>query len=859
MSFVPEWIPVLKALESQRSTRLPFDDGKYLNLWREDPVTFNSCVAGTSPDVVFASCRASIVGEMVEESLLEPIREIRLDAKLKNELVEKLSNLVNETTLDKMQFVSFVDAFRNPVHLTQGPYVQIPSRRALPDLDSEHVDSHCIVVPFSNRPGTGKSYLGVVLVRALMIVRELWMKKSRSVGSPPILVLAYKNLAVDNFLVDLVKSEPVALARNKLIRIGGSCKDPRLDLYSERNSSQSDAQVKAKRCNVERLNRLRESIQANLSGSVASFLSFQPRMFVEGDEKARRQAGNMATSFLMESIIRRRLLIDSSTSAENDQECAPTSVIDGLSFMEIDRDRKACRVLQRLVDAPDSGATFVSKLVDEGLHYHEEHWGDMLLMWLYGKKPLPRCIFVQDDDGPCGALALSHDVSLCDAHRCFFESNDIGRCTSACVGNGSFCNDHCCQIDRCCAPRLGGLQKYCDSHSCKKCVELGLPARPCIDKPPRNVCEIHPLCTFPSCLEFCVAGGIYCGEHNIVKCMATTKKGKPCRGEPMSRYKPFCRDHLHWATSLNFDTVSIDSEESEGSEIVEPRDASPKEVRSKCVAMTKKGLPCKGQPLPGSIYCYDHAPPLAFDGAGTFIAATHDSSSPTSQVASKMGDNVESSAANIVSHEDGGSSAFSQPAATTSTVGPVGSDAFSKSDRITSAKSGVSHSLDDGDDALSAASSKSSGTVLIGDESRTKTAAEVDELDLDFEEGENLQHLREVFEIQSEDDDDSSLLVDADGAEETSLDDASSEASFYSTAQDLVSFRDPSNWTWDMPLDQRWRACRNLMEDLRIRMSEANLRVKRALVVARYDLQQAKVRAKARVYENKSVIGGTSE
>ena len=49
------------------------------------------------------------------------------------------------------------------------------------------------------------------------------------------------------------------------------------------------------------------------------------------------------------------------------------------------------------------------------------------------------------------------------------------------------------------------------------------------------------------------------------------------------------------------------------------------------------------------------------------------------------------------------------------------------------------------------------------------------------------------------------------------------------------------------------------MEDLRIRMSEANFRVKRALVVARYDLQQAKVRAKARVYENKSVIGGTSE
>ena len=40
-----------------------------------------------------------------------------------------------------------------PVHLTQGP------------------------------PGTGKSYLGVVIVRALMVIRSLWMSQCPEIGN----------------------------------------------------------------------------------------------------------------------------------------------------------------------------------------------------------------------------------------------------------------------------------------------------------------------------------------------------------------------------------------------------------------------------------------------------------------------------------------------------------------------------------------------------------------------------------------------------------------------------------------------------------------------------------------------------
>jgi len=71
--------------------------------------------------VVFSAHRATVIEDMIEKSLLEPIREIRQDVSLRDELVVKLEKLVSETTLDTMQFISFVDSLLNPVHLTQGP------------------------------------------------------------------------------------------------------------------------------------------------------------------------------------------------------------------------------------------------------------------------------------------------------------------------------------------------------------------------------------------------------------------------------------------------------------------------------------------------------------------------------------------------------------------------------------------------------------------------------------------------------------------------------------------------------------------------------------------------------------------
>lgn len=194
MTFVPEYIPVLKALEMQHEQTLPFNDGDLLNFCKSRPADLSNTI-----DLSFnLADKRGLVRDMVLNSGLQPIIELRRDDYLTDNLVNQLVQLVESATLDRGQLVSFLNSLRNPVHCTQGP------------------------------PGTGKSYLGVVIVRALMIVRSLWLQHNRSAGLPPILVLSYKNHAIDEFLVDLVNAESRSL-QGSLIRIGGSASsgDPR--------------------------------------------------------------------------------------------------------------------------------------------------------------------------------------------------------------------------------------------------------------------------------------------------------------------------------------------------------------------------------------------------------------------------------------------------------------------------------------------------------------------------------------------------------------------------------------------------------------------------------------------------------
>ncbi|KAG6592606.1 Serine/threonine-protein kinase mph1 [Phytophthora cinnamomi] len=258
-TFVPEFVPVLIALEKQRQLPVPFQDGALLNL-SEEAVVFgrNRSDSGNYEDegedgvdavdttVVsdFSAPTRELIRKVIQFSLLDPIVDIRRDAALRSSLERSLLNLVNSATLDPGQLKSFAEAMMYPVHCTQGP------------------------------PGTGKSYLGVVIVRALLVVRNLWKKKNREVGDPPILVLSYKNHAIDEFLLDLVRSEPVldhmpgnamCFGRyylgngfKQLVRIGGGCTEPELEQYRERNVAHSDPSVREASNRIESCQDLRD-------------------------------------------------------------------------------------------------------------------------------------------------------------------------------------------------------------------------------------------------------------------------------------------------------------------------------------------------------------------------------------------------------------------------------------------------------------------------------------------------------------------------------------------------------------------------------------------------------------------------
>lgn len=60
---------------------------------------------------------------------------------------------------------------------------------------------HCTQGP----PGTGKSYIGVVLIHALNIVKKYAKVAGISLG--PIVVLSYKNHALDEILMDVLENE----------------------------------------------------------------------------------------------------------------------------------------------------------------------------------------------------------------------------------------------------------------------------------------------------------------------------------------------------------------------------------------------------------------------------------------------------------------------------------------------------------------------------------------------------------------------------------------------------------------------------------------------------------------------------
>jgi hypothetical protein len=123
-------------------------------------------------------------------------------------------------------------------------------------------------------------------------------------------------------------------------------------------------------------------------------------------------------------------------------------------------------------------------------------------------------------------------------------------------------------------------------------------------------------------------------------------------------------------------------------------------------------------------------------------------------------------------------------------------------------------------------------------------------------EGEGTQHIREIFDIESGDEEEN---------EEDSFQECNEEEEelFHECQNTPITsgigalLTDPKDWNWSLSLDDRWAACQAFMHTQYEELQSIQDLVKRQLPVARKRMHEAESRAKARVFENKTVIGGT--
>lgn len=430
MTFVPEYIPVLRALELQQLSTLPFQSGALLNLSSTLPQLPRSL--SEFP----ASSFEQMIRFMIQTSPLEPLAKIRMNHEVTGAVVARLTSLVTHATLDAEQLESFLSSFLHSVHLTQGPPGMCNS------TFFRIIFLHLLMSP----SGTGKSYLGVVIVRALLIIRQYWIKICPEVGNPPILVLSYKNHAIDEFLVDLARVE----RRLDMIRIGGSVKDMRLQRYAECNQRFYQDETQKTKQLLQQLYRQKNEINRVLKRGMSPIDVMQadandvPKS--QQDLDKRDQVEQQAAIHLHNLICRKAMmeyLIDKINNGGRYGEQNDEDEDDDDGEDCIDMTAEWRRMFTSYTDPlPMNGLSKISSLL-KGYQHHGKATNsiELLYKWITGQKPFPKCCFED-----CTQLVRDEGLTVCRKHRCpmpvFDSTGEICLCNEPVIPNLSWCARH---------------------------------------------------------------------------------------------------------------------------------------------------------------------------------------------------------------------------------------------------------------------------------------------------------------------------------------------------------------------------------------------------------------------------------
>ena len=485
-----------------------------------------------------------------------------------------------------------------------------------------------------------QSYVGVCLVLALIIIRNTIRSVDKNVG--PILTLSYKNHALDEFLVDVLKHNRLK-SGGELIRIGKP-ENVALLNYTEKTSSYD---IQAQKELKKRLSVIREAKQYMCKWYSSSgideiclvqcwqFLNMFGEMEEVADDMTNDDLGNTSNS----------------TDSDNDHKCF--EMIENLFLL--------------FQEQPALGVEMKHPLIGQALHWLPKVPGlsqdcKLLSFWLQGKTPPPRCCYGQVDtpspnynghclkhaDGKRGYCLELHacgwpscanpnmkpSTPFCTAHRCEYP---FGMCESYRVVGSRFCESHCCavcteeprdqnssvcvahkcQADMTCVNPQLRPHTFCLEHCCRICWDLReVSSTSTRCNPNLRYCSLHS-CSKSNCaneriprLQFCtnhtclycdhevddeVDGSFVCREHRCAhedeeKCPEERVKAAD------GRESLYCRTHTcHWCvrdTSLTLNGVCAPSFTC----LLHPT----------CQGLCPGDIPCQQLVKDGDLYCEEH-------------------------------------------------------------------------------------------------------------------------------------------------------------------------------------------------------------------------------------------------------------
>ncbi len=361
------------------------------------------------------------------------------------------------------------------------------------------------------------------IILALVIVRKYVLKNGNPVG--PILMLSYKNHALEEFLTDVLKFA-AWLRPGQLVRCG-KVEHPELLDFSEFNSKdERQAEVALQQCI--RMQRGARAVSKSWLELARSLEFTTP----EAEKVVLR---------VMELLV--RLGAPCFVNADEDEQAHIDAIVE-----EDD-------LIPSLIcaDAPpvtDGYENVFYKWIDQVDHWKEvvnrrnatQQVQILLTRWLRGEVPPPRCQWEasEEDHYGCDRYCVK-DQSFCRAHLCRIAGCAYPRWDDE-DNLAVHCEFHICKAEDCISVRLAA-GSYCTNHSCVGCVAQVMAGNLDVEVEmvlaAGNGCAQH-CCQHDNCRQAKLSPHIYCVDHI---CLCCAQDPLPDNVQPSTNPGGYCVSH----------------------------------------------------------------------------------------------------------------------------------------------------------------------------------------------------------------------------------------------------------------------------------------------------------------------------